>query len=67
MSYALPRSNHRYANVAFTMDIYSHIIEGMQEDVMALLDEVLPVGGNRVSQKINAKLTPILPKVGAFS
>jgi len=49
------------------MDIYSHIIEGMLEDAMALLDEVLPVGKNGVPQKINAKLTPILPKVGAFS
>ena len=27
---------------AFTMDVYSHIIEGMQSDAMALLDEVLP-------------------------
>jgi len=42
------------------MDVYSHIIEGMQEDAMALLDEVLPVG---VSQKINAKLTPTLTVV----
>lgn len=42
-------------SVAFTMDCYSHIISGMQEDAMALLDEVLPVG---VAQKINAKLTP---------
>jgi hypothetical protein len=24
------------------MDVYSHIIEGMQDDAMALLDEVLP-------------------------
>jgi len=38
------------------MDVYSHIIEGMQEDAMALLDEVLPAGvNNGVSQKI----TPI--------
>jgi hypothetical protein len=28
------------------MDVYSHIIEEMQEDAMALLDEVLPVGVN---------------------
>jgi hypothetical protein len=40
------------------MNIYSHIIEGMQEDAMALLDEVLPP---EVPQKNNAKLTPILP------
>ncbi|MFC1914616.1 tyrosine-type recombinase/integrase [Chloroflexota bacterium] len=45
-----------HSSVAFTMDTYSHIIEGMQEDAMALLDEVLPVG---VFQKINANLTPI--------
>ena len=35
-----------HSSVAFTMDTYSHIIEGMQEDAMALLDEVLPVGQN---------------------
>ena len=49
-----------HASVAFTMDVYSHIIEGMQEDAMALLDEVLPPGvNNKVSQKNNANLTPI--------
>jgi integrase len=31
-----------HASVAFTMDVYSHIIEGMQQDAMALLDGVLP-------------------------
>ncbi len=41
-----------HASVAFTMDTYSHIIEGMQEDAMALLDEVLPAGVSR-------KITPI--------
>ena len=49
-----------HSSVAFTMDVYSHIIEGMQSDAMALLDEVLPPGKNGVSQKINAKLTPNL-------
>ena len=44
-----------HSSVAFTMDTYSHIISGMQEDAMALLDEVLPAG---VPQKINANLTP---------
>ena len=44
-----------HASVAFTMDCYSHIIEGMQEDAMVLLDEVLPVG---VSRGNNAILTP---------
>jgi integrase len=47
-----------HSSVAFTMDCYSHIIEGMQEDAMALLDEVLPLGKNGVKNKINAKLTP---------
>ena len=35
-----------HSSVAFTMDTYSHIIEGMQSDAMAPLDEVLPVGKN---------------------
>ena len=35
-------------SVAFTMDVYSHIIEGMQSDAMALLDEILPAGKNCV-------------------
>jgi len=35
-----------HASVAFTMDTYSHIMEGMQGDAMALLDEVLPAGKN---------------------
>jgi integrase len=47
-----------HASVAFTMDVYSHIIEGMQSDAMALLDEVLPAGVNGIENKINAKLTP---------
>jgi integrase len=33
-----------HASVAFTMDTYSHIIPGMKEEAMALLDEVLPPG-----------------------
>lgn len=49
-----------HASVAFTMDVYSHILPGMQSDAMALLDEVLPAGKNGVSGKINAKLTPQL-------
>jgi integrase len=35
-----------HASVAFTIDVYSHIIEGMQSDATALLDVVLPVGKN---------------------
>jgi integrase len=46
-----------HSSVAFTMDVYSHIIDGMQEDAMALLDEVLPAG---VSQNNNANLMPII-------
>ena len=38
-----------HASVAFTMDVYSHIIEGMQSEAMALLDEVLPPGKNNVN------------------
>jgi len=41
-----------HSSVAFTMDTYSHIIEGMQSDAMALLDEVLPPGENGISRKI---------------
>ena len=33
-----------HASVAFTMDVYSHLIEGMQSDAMFLLDEALPPG-----------------------
>jgi integrase len=33
-----------HSPVAFTMDTYSHIISSMQEDMMALLDEVQPLG-----------------------
>jgi integrase len=46
-----------HASVAFTMDTYSHIIQGMQEDAMKLLDDILPAG---VSQSYNANLTPSL-------
>jgi len=40
-----------HSSVAFTMDVYSHIIEGMQQDAMMLLDEVLPKARNGVSGK----------------
>ena len=46
-----------HASVAFTMDTYSHIIKGMQEDAMKLLDEVLPEGNLK---SINANLTPVV-------
>jgi integrase len=35
-----------HSSVSFTMDVYSHIIERMQEDAMSLLDEVIPAGKN---------------------
>ena len=38
-----------HSPVAFTIDVYFHIIEGMQSDDMALLDEVLPAGVNKNS------------------
>jgi integrase len=44
-----------HSSVAFTMDVYSHILPGMQEEAMALLDEILPAGVNGVEKKI----TPI--------
>lgn len=33
-----------HASASFTMYICQHIVNGMQEDAMALLDEVLPAG-----------------------
>jgi len=33
-----------HASVAFTMDTYSHILPGMQENAMRLLDQILPPG-----------------------
>lgn len=47
-----------HASVAFTMDVYSHIIKGMQEDAMSLLDGVLPAGA--LKKENNTKLTPNL-------
>jgi integrase len=43
-----------HSSVAFTMDVYSHIIDGMQKDAVALLDEVMPVG---VSARNDAGMT----------
>ena len=39
-----------HSSAAFTMDTYSHIIEGMQSEAMALLDEVLPRGKNSIEK-----------------
>jgi len=46
-----------HASVAFTLDTYSHIIEGMQSEAMALRNEILPPGVNGVGNN-NANLTP---------
>jgi hypothetical protein len=35
------------------MDVYSHIIEGMQGDAMALLEEVTSLRENRTKKKIS--------------
>jgi integrase len=43
-----------HASVGFTMDVYADIIDGMQEEAMALLSDALPEG---VSAKNNAELT----------
>ena len=42
------------ASVAFTMDTYSHIISGMQEEAMALLDDVLLFGAWQPSNRRQA-------------
>ena len=56
-----------HLSVAFTMDVCSHIIEGMPSDAMALLDEVLPAGVNRAKNKINANFCLYVNKAGQFS
>ena len=53
-----------HSSVAFTMDVYSHIIDGMQSDAMALLDEVLPAGVNGdKNRSYIAKLSPNYKKL----
>ena len=42
------------ASASFTMDTYQHIMNGMQKDAVALLDEVQPVG---VSAGSHAEMT----------
>ena len=46
-----------HSSVSFTMDIYSHIIDGMQSDAVKLLDDLLPKG---ISQSNNYNLTTLL-------
>ena len=56
-----------HSSVGFTLDVYSHIIEGMQSDAMALLDEVLPVGVNGVINIFNANFMKFNTNLPAFS
>ena len=44
-----------HSSVAFTMDVYSHIIDGMQNDAVALLNEVLPAGVNNNFLSLNCR------------
>jgi len=56
-----------HSSVAFTMDTYSHIIEGRQSNAMALLDEVLPAGKNAVSRENVATGSHNVLKAPVFS
>lgn len=38
-----------HASVAFTLQTYAHVLSGMQEKAMELLDEALPAGVNKIS------------------
>jgi hypothetical protein len=51
--------------VVFTMDVYSHIIDGMQLDPMILLDEAMPVGKNGALPGINMKSASICSIMGS--
>ena len=55
-----------HSSVAFTMDVYSHIIEGMGSEAMLLLGEVLPAGINS-SRENNGKSRHNLDLTPAFS
>ena len=57
----------RHSSVAFTIDVYSHIIEGMQSDAIALLDEVLPAGKNGLTNKFNANFVNTDTNLRTFS
>ena len=46
-----------HASVGFTLDVYSHIIEGMQSEAVALLDKVLAEGESAVGGGSNADST----------
>ncbi len=44
-----------HSSVAFTMDVYSHILQGMQSEAMILLDEVLPMPKTAISTLLALK------------
>ena len=44
-----------HSSVAFTMDVYSHILQGMQSEAMILLDEVLPMPKNEIRTLLELK------------
>ena len=46
-----------HASASFTMDTYQHIINGMQKDAVALLDEVLPVGVSATNYADSTRLS----------
>jgi integrase len=45
-----------HASVAFTMDVYSHLLKGMQSDAMRLLDEVLPPAVSTTNERQNLEV-----------
>ena len=49
-----------HASVGFTLDTYSHVISGMQDEAMALLDEVLPAGRLRSGRGASGLQSSIL-------
>jgi len=51
---------HLKPSVAFTTGTYSHIISGMQEDMTALLDDVIPVTARRQTLS-NAGVLIVMP------
>ena len=53
-----------YASVVFTMDVYSHIIEGTQNEAVALLDGVLPAGVSGMHQRGNAIVSSNCEELG---
>jgi integrase len=44
-----------HSSVAFTMDVYSHILQGMQSEAMILLDEVLPMPKKEIRTLLELK------------